>query len=56
LPDHQPPSSRNLGDRFFLGTDPVHRLGHGAMQLAGPGVIGPPPERLARLEAIGSGG
>jgi pyridoxine 4-dehydrogenase len=35
-----------LGQRFtFLGTDlTVHRLGYGAMQLAGPGVFGPPKD------------
>ena len=26
----------------FLGDKPVHRIGFGAMQLAGPGVFGPP--------------
>jgi pyridoxine 4-dehydrogenase len=35
-----------LGGRFtFPGTDlTVHRLGYGAMQLAGPGVFGPPKD------------
>jgi pyridoxine 4-dehydrogenase len=35
-----------LGQRFtFPGTDlSVHRLGYGAMQLAGPGVFGPPED------------
>lgn len=28
----------------FLGTLPVHRIGFGAMQLAGPGVFGPPAD------------
>jgi pyridoxine 4-dehydrogenase len=27
---------------FTLGTRSVRRLGYGAMQLAGPGVFGPP--------------
>ena len=44
---------------FHLGDRPVHRLGYGAMQLAGPGVWGPPKDRgeaLAVLrEAVESG-
>ena len=28
----------------FLGDKPVHRVGFGAMQLAGPGVFGPPAD------------
>jgi aryl-alcohol dehydrogenase-like predicted oxidoreductase len=28
----------------FLGDKPVHRVGFGAMQLAGPGVLGPPAD------------
>src|SRR6478735_7396132 len=28
----------------FLGDKPVHRIGFGAMQLAGPGVFGPPAD------------
>ena len=44
---------------FTLGDRPVHRLGYGAMQLAGPGVWGPPKDRgeaLAVLrEAVESG-
>jgi aryl-alcohol dehydrogenase-like predicted oxidoreductase len=31
-----------LGDTFQLGPKPVHRMGFGAMQLPGPGVLGPP--------------
>jgi pyridoxine 4-dehydrogenase len=40
-----------LGGRFtFPGTSlTVHRLGYGAMQLAGPGVFGPPKDRDAAL-------
>ncbi|MGI4815181.1 MAG: aldo/keto reductase family oxidoreductase [Janthinobacterium lividum] len=44
---------------FSLGDRPVHRLGYGAMQLAGPGVFGPPKERDTALavlrEAVASG-
>jgi aryl-alcohol dehydrogenase-like predicted oxidoreductase len=44
---------------FPLGTHAVNRLGYGAMQLAGPGVFGPPkdPEaaRAVLREAVASG-
>src|SRR3569832_307966 len=45
---------------FRLGDSSVNRMGYGAMQLAGPGVFGPPKDRdqaLAVLrEAVASGG
>lgn len=39
----------------FLGTKPIGRIGFGAMQLAGPGVKGPPrdPRRRTRRPAPG---
>ena len=44
---------------FPLGTRTVHRMGYGAMQLAGPGVFGPPRDRDAALavlrEAVATG-
>lgn len=44
---------------FSLGHRTVNRLGYGAMQLAGPGVFGPPKDRKAALavlrEAVASG-
>lgn len=44
---------------FSLGDRKVTRLGYGAMQLAGPGVFGPPKDRNAALavlrEALASG-
>nr|WP_294509645.1 aldo/keto reductase family oxidoreductase [uncultured Rhodopila sp.] len=44
---------------FALGRRSVNRLGYGAMQLAGPGVFGPPKDRAAALavlrEAVASG-
>src|SRR6201997_543258 len=44
---------------FTLGDRTVKRLGYGAMQLAGPGVFGPPKDRGAALavlrEAVSSG-
>lgn len=49
----------NLSDTFVLGDRRVKRLGYGAMQLAGPGVFGPPKDRDAALavlrEAVASG-
>jgi pyridoxine 4-dehydrogenase len=44
---------------FALGERSVQRMGYGAMQLAGPGVFGPPKDRHAAIavlrEAIASG-
>jgi len=44
---------------FSLGDRKVNRMGYGAMQLAGPGVFGPPKDRAAAIavlrEAIASG-
>jgi pyridoxine 4-dehydrogenase len=44
---------------FVLGGRTVNRMGYGAMQLAGPGVFGPPKDRAAALtvlrEAVASG-
>ena len=44
---------------YLLGTQQVKRLGYGAMQLAGPGVFGPPKDRDAALavlrEAVAAG-
>ena len=44
---------------YPLGHRPVKRLGYGAMQLAGPGVFGPPKDRDAALavlrEAVANG-
>jgi pyridoxine 4-dehydrogenase len=46
-------------DRYALGTRTVRRVGYGAMQLAGPGVFGPPKDRQGALavlrEAVASG-
>ncbi|NWC96310.1 MULTISPECIES: aldo/keto reductase family oxidoreductase [unclassified Pseudomonas] len=47
------------GSTFTLGDRTVNRVGYGAMQLAGPGVFGPPKDRDAALavlrEAVASG-
>jgi aryl-alcohol dehydrogenase-like predicted oxidoreductase len=37
---------------FALGDRNVNRLGYGAMQLAGPGVMGPPKDRQAALSVL----
>jgi aryl-alcohol dehydrogenase-like predicted oxidoreductase len=37
---------------FALGTHHVRRVGYGAMQLAGPGVFGPPKDRQAAIAVL----
>src|SRR5256886_15452955 len=46
MPNTDPTASFDLGDRR------VKRLGYGAMQLAGPGVFGPPKDRAAALAVL----
>jgi len=59
--DVEPLETTNLGGSFtFPGTSmTVHRLGYGAMQLAGPGVWGPPRDPDAAVavlrEAVAAG-
>jgi pyridoxine 4-dehydrogenase len=52
-------SKVNSDGTFPLAGHPVRRLGYGAMQLAGPGVFGPPKDRDACIavlrEAVASG-
>ena len=52
-------TSIDTSGTFPLGNRHVKRLGYGAMQLAGPGVFGPPKDRDAALavlrEAVASG-
>jgi pyridoxine 4-dehydrogenase len=52
-------SSIDKSGTFALGDRTVRRIGYGAMQLAGPGVFGPPKDRNAALavlrEAVASG-
>ena len=45
-------SSTGCSDTFKLGHRTVRRLGYGAMQLAGPGVFGPPRDRDAALVVL----
>ena len=37
---------------YALGDRTVKRLGYGAMQLAGPGVFGPPKDRAAAIAVL----
>jgi aryl-alcohol dehydrogenase-like predicted oxidoreductase len=45
-----PPAARAGSYRF--GDLDINRIGYGAMQLAGPGVFGPPRDRAAALEVL----
>lgn len=50
---------RSLGGSYLVGDFHLTRVGYGAMQLAGPGVFGPPKDREAAIavlrEAVDSG-
>jgi pyridoxine 4-dehydrogenase len=52
-------TATHLADNYPLGSFSVRRIGYGAMQLAGPGVFGPPKDRKAAVgvlrEAIAQG-
>jgi len=52
-------SKLSTAGTFSLGDRTVTRIGYGAMQLAGPGVFGPPKDRVAALavlrEAVAAG-
>jgi pyridoxine 4-dehydrogenase len=46
-------ATTHLGGTFTMGEDlTVTRIGYGAMQLAGPGVFGPPPDREAAVAVL----
>lgn len=45
-------SSIDKSGTYALGTRTVKRQGYGAMQLAGPGVFGPPKDKLAALDVL----
>ncbi|MCW2290752.1 aryl-alcohol dehydrogenase-like predicted oxidoreductase [Pseudomonas sp. BIGb0408] len=45
-------SSADNSGTFILGDREVNRVGYGAMQLAGPGVFGPPKDRVAALAVL----
>src|SRR5690348_16730489 len=38
--------------QYSLGDRTVHRIGYGAMQLAGPHVMGPPPDRAGAVAVL----
>ena len=42
----------NLGGSWPFGDRTVHRMGYGAMQLAGPNAFGPPRDRDAALAVL----
>ncbi|MCQ2995208.1 aldo/keto reductase family oxidoreductase [Pseudomonas syringae] len=42
----------NKSGTFNLGDRQVNRIGYGAMQLAGPGVFGPPKDRQAAVDVL----
>lgn len=41
-----------LGGTYRMGTKSVKRIGYGAMQLAGPGVFGPPKDRATAVALL----
>ena len=45
-------TSIETGGTFLLGSRSVHRIGYGAMQLAGPGVFGPPRDHASALAVL----
>jgi len=45
-------NSLNKAGTFRIGNRTVKRLGYGAMQLAGPGVFGPPKDRAAAVAVL----
>nr|WP_025828939.1 aldo/keto reductase family oxidoreductase [Acetobacter persici] len=45
-------TNRNILNTFLLGDRVVNRMGYGAMQLAGPGVFGPPKDREAAVAVL----
>src|ERR1700735_1249208 len=47
-----PMTDRNTAGTFPLGDRTVRRLGYGAMQLAGPGVFGPPKDHGVALTVL----
>lgn len=45
-------TASHTADSYRLGSHSVRRLGYGAMQLAGPGVFGPPKDRKAAVAVL----
>lgn len=46
------PKLASAAGAFSLGGRTVNRMGYGAMQLAGPGVFGPPKDRNAAIDVL----
>jgi pyridoxine 4-dehydrogenase len=44
--------SAERSGQYTLGDRSVHRIGYGAMQLAGPHVMGPPADRAAAVAVL----
>lgn len=49
---HASTSNLTANLTYPLADRPIHRLGYGAMQLAGPGVFGPPKDRAAAVAVL----
>jgi pyridoxine 4-dehydrogenase len=47
-------ATQNLGGTWTMADRTVHRVGYGAMQLAGPGVFGPPADHDSALAVLRS--
>ena len=45
-------ASTKPSSSFTLGSHTVRRMGYGAMQLAGPGVFGPPRDHDAAIAVV----
>lgn len=45
-------TKQSLGGSYALGDLSVKRVGYGAMQLAGPGVFGPPADKAKAIEVL----
>jgi aryl-alcohol dehydrogenase-like predicted oxidoreductase len=52
MPDHAAAIDLSRAGTFRLGDRTVKRMGYGAMQLAGPGVFGPPRDRDAAVAVL----
>ena len=46
----KPPAAQ--AGSYRVGNLDLNRIGYGAMQLAGPGVFGPPRDRAAAIEVL----
>lgn len=44
------PVDASAGGQFSIGGISINRLGYSAMRITGPGVWGPPPDRIVRTD------